>query len=334
MMLRYYAILLMVCLLLTGGVLADVRPPNTPETQQIATFTSLHNVGLVTESDSIVWRQSNEVLDANVQAVPSDFQEVEMGEGDYIFNFDTGEFEYVGPGNGDYILIVDITQSPEPPLDTEEVQMVLSTREQTLADQGVTTYTKQSSIDTTWKTANMFNVQQQKIVSFIGSDSGRIISEESALVDAAGNSISTPDGLGYVCPFARAMMDECTPRFCNIVEMGSRLDMSEVQFTTEIDARTLANSDPSTQGDQGSEIVPIIDGPPTELGYGIRVTGVGQDSAAVGSAEAYMNAHIMEGRRACPFPSVDIVYNERTTATGFVGLFQKNMHYESGIRRT
>ncbi len=333
-------IIVVVFCICTGTVLADIRPPNTEETQLISTFTTIQNVGLVTENDALVWRQSNEALDTNIAEIPHGPEYVGPGNGDYIFNGGTSEFEYVGPGNGDWTIYYVIVHSPEPPLQNGEVQMISSTRENTMADQGATVYAKQSSIDTNWKTANQFNVEQQKAISFTGYETGRIASEESALVDAAGKSMTTLGKTIGLCPFTNSELRNCLPPFCNIVEMGSSLDMQDVTFSTDLESRTIAalavnTGSPAGQGATAQTAFPVIDGPPTELNYGIRVDGAGHNDVATGSVTAYLNARILDGSGGCPtIPGLgaDIVYNERTTTSGVIDLFEKSMQYESGIR--
>lgn len=354
--LRYGGMILMTLALCTCGVFADVRPPNTHETQQIATFTSVLNVGLVTESDSLVWRQSNEVLDANENYFVNTPEFVGEGgnfnyEGDPGGDLDPSLFvPAVPPGSGMWnvpypdlpVFFEGYLPSPEPPLNMNEVQMVSSMRENTIADQGVISYTKQSTIDTDWKPANMFNVEQQKLVNFIGSDTGRIVSEESALLDAAGKAVTTVGRSLATCPFANSKMDECVPAFCNIVEIGSSINMKEVQFSTDFESRTIAQLaiDTGTPMEEGATVqipLPVLDGPPAELNYGIRVTGIGGITPAIGSADAYVRSRILEGNDLCPSCAglgIDISYNEKTNARGYVELFQKDIHYDSGIHYT
>ncbi|HOT04129.1 MAG TPA: hypothetical protein PK069_08115 [Methanolinea sp.] len=224
---------------------------------------------------------------------------------------------------------------PEPPLALNEVQMTSSTREITMANQGETVYIKRSSFDTDWKTANMYNVEQEKMVGFSGTQTGRITSEESALVDTVGMTMTTLEDSVWKCPLS-CHCKECTPPFCNVVEMGSSLDMREVQFTTSIKSRSIAD----IAVDQEPNIritLPVVDGPPTELNYQIGVNGITPISPALGSVEAYIRAHAMEGAEECPTPCgggqrLDLVYREKTTASGAVQVFQKNMYYKSGIK--
>jgi len=333
---RWSILFLLTFIIFSHGVIADIRPPNTAETQLISTLTSVDCVGAFTEIDALVWRQSNEALDKNIYYdlnMPI-FQE----GGDWLWDGDT--ITYVGPGNGNCILpypdfmpFAEVpVDEPEPPLFNNEVQMTSSTRETTMADHGKTAYTKRSTVDTNRKTANMYNVEQEKMVGFSGSDTGRITSEESALVDAVGMTMTTLEDSVWKCPFS-CLSKECTPPFCNVVEMGSSLDMREVQFTTSIQSRTIAD----IAVDQEPNIritLPVVDGPPTELNY--RIEAQGGSSPAIGSVSAYINAHAIDGTIWCPSPcggpGIDLVYKEKTTASGAVQLFQKSMYYKSGIK--
>lgn len=340
---RLSILLVLVFIILFPGVSADIRPPNTAEIQSISTLTSVDCIGTFTESDSLVWRQSNEALDMNLALIQNFPEPVQPGSGDWIFDEQLQEFIYVGPGNGDFILpypnfpiFADVTlKEPEPPLALDEVQITSSTRETTLADHGRTVYTKRSSVDTNWKTANMYNVEQEKMVGFSGSETGRISSDESALIDSVGMTISIEEKDLWRCPL-HYYEKGCLPPFCNIVEMGSSIDMKEVQFTTSLKSRTIAEA-PDIR-DEGGDIfktMPVIDGPPTELNYEIGVNGITPVTPARGSVGAYIRVHSMEGAGECPGPCgwqrLDVVYQERTTAAGYVDLFQKNMHYTSGI---
>jgi len=342
-LLRWGFVCFVLSIVFSTGVFADIRPPNTAETQVIATSTSVHCMGTFSESDSLVWQQSNEVLGKNIDFDLNMPIYVGEGQGDWKYNENTKELEHVEPGQGDYILpypdyplFEEVpVDEPEPPLAENEVQMTVSTRETTLADQGETDYMKRSTIDTNWKTGNMYNVDQEKMVGFSGSQTGRIISEESAAVDTVGMTMTTLEGEVWQCPLC-GHTGHCLPPFCNVVEMGSSLDMKEVQFTTDIKSRSIAE----IAVDQEPDIritLPVVDGPPTELNYRIGVTGTSPDAPALGSVEAYVRAHAKEGSNQCATPcggeGLDLVYNEKTRASGAVKVFQKDMHYTSGFRR-
>jgi hypothetical protein len=195
-----------------------------------------------------------------------------------------------------------------------QVQYVSSYTENTIADQGYTSYAKTLAIDTANKVGNQYNVKADKIVEFIGSDTGRMISEESLLLDGMGQTQAINDVM--LCPFAAAVTTRF-PAFCNIVEMGSAVDVTIGSLATSADERhVMANADPMVVAD-----------------YSVKLTGFG-DIPAMGSAMAYINAHIQEGRGADEtLKAEDLVYSEVSTASGDITIFQKVMNYESGMRR-
>lgn len=334
-------LLLVLIPLFVHPVFADIRPPETAETQLISTFTDVQVVGTFTRDEALVWRQSNEALDRNINSVENEPYWVGGGMGDWSYNEDTGEFEYT-PGEGDYALpypsypihATVVFATPEPPLNDHEVQATISTGELTQADNGILSYAKTTTVDTASKTANMYNVRQEKVVGFSGSQTGRIVSEESALVDSAGNTLPTLDGAVMSCPWSSLLVGECTPPFCGVAEMGSMVNMREVSFSTGIDARAIAEV--AVNGDHGIRIiVPVVDGPPTELGYGIELGGPSPAGPANGSVSAHVRIHALDGNPECATPCggpvVDLAYAERTTASGLVETFKKRMHYRSGI---
>ncbi len=198
-------------------------------------------------------------------------------------------------------------------LTTGEAQYVSSYTENTIADQGLVSYAKTMAVDTANKVGNQYNVKADKIVEFVGLDTGRMISDESLLLDGAGNSTRTSDIM--LCPFASAAYSDF-PAFCNIIEVGSSADVTIGSLTTGADERhVMATADPNVAVD-----------------YNVKLTGFG-DIPAMGSAVAYINAHIQEGRSTDVTKAEDLVYSETSTASGEISLFQKAISYQSGMRR-
>jgi hypothetical protein len=79
-----------------------------------------------------------------------------------------------------------------------------------------------------------------------------------------------------------------------------------------------------------------VDTAPVELNYRLSVTGTDPASPALGSVTAYTQAHKQEGGSGCPVrtgKAQDVLYSEETTADGAITLFEKIMHYESGLKR-
>ncbi len=191
-------------------------------------------------------------------------------------------------------------------------QYVMSYTESTIADQGLVSYAKGQSLDTANKVAGTNNFATQKVVEFVGLDTGRMISSENMVLDGAGNAQNTETT--YICPFASAA-SSVIPPFCNIIQVGSDVDVTLASLTTAADERhVMASGDPGVA-----------------VGYDIKMTGFG-DIPAMGSATAYIDAHIQEARTD-DGKAEDVTYSETSTAAGDITLFQKAIDYQSGLRR-
>jgi hypothetical protein len=201
--------------------------------------------------------------------------------------------------------------------------------ENTIADQGFITYNKGITTDTEGMVAeNQYNVVTDKVVEFIGSDTGRMISDESTLLDGAGTPFY--DEYIMLCPFASGEYN-WNPSFCNVVEEGSRVDLTTGSLTTGTSQRHIMPLSLDITVTGGWDL-PASDAG-TELDYNMKLTGFG-DIPAAGSAEAFMNVHIQEGRTFTFYDSLkaeDLVYSESSTAAGDIILFQKVMNYKSQI---
>jgi len=200
-----------------------------------------------------------------------------------------------------------------PPLEDDGVYYVMSYTEGTIADQGLVSYVKGQSLDTANKVAGTFNFNTGKVVEFVGLDTGRMLSAENMVLDGAGEGTDTETK--YICPFASSTFEEMGP-FCNIIEVGSDVDVTLASLTTAADERhVMASGDPAV-----------------EVDYSIKMTGFG-DIPAMGSADAYINAHIQEARVDDGNKAEDLAYSEMSTAAGDITLFQKVIEYQSGLRR-
>jgi len=205
-----------------------------------------------------------------------------------------------------------------PPLEDDGVYYVMSYTEGTIADQGLVSYVKGQSLDTANKVAGTFNFDTSKVVEFVGLDTGRMLSSENMVLDGASNGIE-PSTTVFICPFAAAATGDGVPSFCNIIEVGSDVDVTLASLTTAADERhVMASADPAVAVD-----------------YSIKMTGFG-DIPAMGSADAYINAHIQEARVGTDdeddvTKAEDVAYSEMSTAAGDITLFQKVMGYDSKI---
>jgi hypothetical protein len=200
-----------------------------------------------------------------------------------------------------------------PPLADDGVYYVMSYTEGTIADQGLVSYVKGQTLDTANKVAGTYNFNTQKVVEFIGLETGRMISAENMVLDGAAEGADTEES--FICPFA-ADVTEDFPPYCNIIEVGSDVDVTLASLTTAADERhVMASGDPAVAVD-----------------YAIKMTGFG-DVPAMGSADAYINAHIQEARTDDGGKAEDVAYSEMSTAAGDITLFQKVIGYQSGLRR-
>jgi len=327
-----YLLVLIIALACVTLAIAD-RPANhTYETQGLATHTDVTVAGLFTEADSVAMQGATGNLD-NQLAGPGLATAIwRSGESEWRTEITTLQHHIIigFVGNfpfqeGDIFYwnnnIWDLGAYDTP----GEVQYTSAYTETTSADSGYTTYTKSMDVDTRNMVLNQENIKAEKVVSYVGSPTGRIISDESILLDTAGN-FTRAEG-AFLCPFAA---DEKTifPQFCNIVQAGSTLNMRQVNLVTSASDRFIS----------GSADVPV------EMDYTITVNGPGSQNA-IGDVAAYMNAHTKEGRMTLfPGPDYlghayrpelgsDLTYSEKTTASGVITLFQKKMGYTSGVRR-
>jgi hypothetical protein len=201
-----------------------------------------------------------------------------------------------------------------PPLLTGQIIAVMSYTENTIADQGLVEYIKDQSLDTASQVAGTYNFDTKKLVDFVGLDTGRMISDENMVLDIADFGYFDTGGL-YVCPFAAQLTDE-SPGYCNIIEAGSSVDVTLASLSTAVDERHVEESADSA----------------VAADYSIKMTGFG-DIPAMGSATAYINAHLQEAREYEGLKAEDVAYSETTTASGDITLFEKVIGYQSGIRR-
>jgi len=199
-----------------------------------------------------------------------------------------------------------------PPLTPTERQYTMSYTENSILDQGYGEYTKQMNLDTQSKVANQFNFQATKQVDYVTDATvglGRITSSEDLLLDGAGNGSSTNNM--FICPFATQVADTIPP-YCNVVEMGSSFDGTAVSMATSANERhVIATADPGVA-----------------MNYDISAAGVG-------TAAAWINAHIMEGRAYdanTANKAIDLTYSEKTTSSGVIQNFAKDMSYVSSWR--
>lgn len=218
---------------------------------------------------------------------------------------------------------------------TPEGQYTMSYSEQTMADNGYIEWDKVVNLNTGNQAANQNNFEATTQFDFVSFEDafGRATFSESLMLDGA--SMGSGAGNSMMCPFSTGD-NGFIPAYCNIVEMGSSFTGSQVSLSTVARERHVS----------ASADVPV------SMDYSIGLSGVG-------TASAWINAHIMEGRTGGVFENVpndtggitdtwfynydmddsgmmqgvDLVHKEKTTASGVIESFSKSMSYQSGVRR-
>ncbi|MBP1929010.1 hypothetical protein J2741_001557 [Methanolinea mesophila] len=212
---------------------------------------------------------------------------------------------------------------------TERAEYTSTYTENTIADQGLVTYAKGMTTDTAGAaTTGLFNIRTDKVVEFIGTDTGRMTSSENSVLDGAGSAFMDEDIM--ICPFASPGLT-VNPDFCNIVQEGSVVDLTLGSLATDTEQRYIMEKGGIRGGIEGWDL-PVSD-PGVESNYNIKLTGFG-DIPAMGSAESYIDVHVQEARYYSAMEDVkaeDLVYSETSTASGEITLFQKVMSYTSRI---
>jgi hypothetical protein len=110
----------------------------------------------------------------------------------------------------------------------------------------------------------------------------------------------TSNGNLYAC--------EATPGFCNTIEAGSSFTMEVVNSRTETNSRFVTES---------------LNNPLT-LNHNIRIDTL-HDTPSTGKVTAFMNGIIQESRGTAQDSFTSVEFNERTSTSGRISLFDKVM---------
>jgi uncharacterized cupredoxin-like copper-binding protein len=184
-------------------------------------------------------------------------------------------------------------------------------------------YSSTVTADTGNKVLGTYNTQAHRSIQYETDPTkdGRMTSSEQIVMDVAGNFGNSASN--FLCPFAEGKSDY-TPAFCNIVQMGSSMDVTYVNVVTDAAKRDI----------QATADFPL------EASYSIAAKGLLVDTPdglvampAVGSINAYMNVHTQEARGNNDVPEADFVYKESTSASGYINNFAKSMYYQDGAIR-
>jgi len=327
---KKWIIVLVTLALLAGFAQADRGIDPTPETQGIGTMTTISAVGTFQSRSDLSISSTDDLKGLN--GIPP-----------LEYSGDDGEITIIIDGEEDMDGLTALGQ-----VDGAAVYNAIYTEDTLSNGQGVIQYTKILDVDTSAKTTGQSNIEAFKQISYSGGNTGNVLSDETIAVDG----IAKADpmfrfGLGILTP-APDPASGCTrsicglscpgtpviPAFCNSAEAGSSVDMSQVHLTTTSSARFIMTS---------------IDSP-VVLSHDIRVID------SIGKARAGIDVMSMESRPVEDIfrfslnidqqPFIDIwftmssenlyqttSFSESTQVDGIITTFDKNMVYESGMRR-
>jgi len=212
-----------------------------------------------------------------------------------------------------------------PPLDENQVVYTTAYDANIVAQAGQTTLVKTMAVDTRNTVISQSNVKADTTITFVATaDGGNIVGSENLLID--GTADLTEDAAGSIlCPFA-ADNDGIIPAYCNIVQAGSKYDLTVGSVVTAANDRFVGTDATN----------------PVVLNYVINVKPYGTAQGqipATGSAMAYLKSHIQEARGYDPrLPesgvmqkSGDLSYSETSSAQGTITAFNKVISYSSQV---
>jgi hypothetical protein len=348
---------------LTGIVCADTGVNATPETQSLGTVTTADVVGLAMETDAGAWTLTDDppsetmiVLTGNNQPLvdPGGVAQQQLINAGGSITFDP---------NTDAILSISIPESLVPQqfgnipgetwhdlitflttnmgynqnimagtsngihtgaLDQNQVQYTTAYDANIVAQGGKTSFIRQMTIDTRNKVTSQSNIKTQTGLTFAATDNGgNVVGSENLMIDGAGDLTYAREKM--LCPFVSSD-SSIIPAFCNIVQAGSRYDLTIGSVTTNADSRFVGTD---------------VSDNPVVLNYAINIKpyGTSQDQIpATGSAMAYIKAHIQEARGWDDYlpihgmnKSEDLTYTETSSVQGTMTTFNKDMHYSSQV---
>ncbi|MCE5297781.1 MAG: hypothetical protein LLF84_02370 [Methanoregulaceae archaeon] len=227
-----------------------------------------------------------------------------------------------------------ITDDPDglpgiPPLEIEFASIYESVYTEDTASNGngLILYDKELDVETSGQISGQWNIEALKELAFVGIDGARVTSSDTIFVDGAATPYLTEDVV--ICPFA-SDASFIFPAYCNRAEAGSTIDMTVANVrTTSTDRFVMPSGDHAV-----------------ELNHDILVTELIDDLPSMGTASAYMEVLVQEGRGVFMIDGIGggeiginqiendplmerIEFSEETTVTGDITTFEKLMHYES-----
>jgi hypothetical protein len=184
-------------------------------------------------------------------------------------------------------------------------------QERTMATSGSVDYNKEVVLDTGNQISPQNNLEVVRDIDFSassdGTPEGNMLSTESVTVTEAATSVDlTTLDPAACCPFGVQDLNQVLPATCDTITAGSDVSISEGHVDSDSSARTVAASVEE----------------PVQLTYSIEVEASGQtdDEKAQGSATAYVDANLKEGRDGDGNLATDVDYEQSTTVRGMIDL--------------
>ena len=205
-------------------------------------------------------------------------------------------------------------------LDPQQVQYSTRYDASTIAQHGQTTFIKSMGINTANKLLSQSDMKASTEVTYMATgNGGNIVGSENLMLDGIGNTTNATDRI--LCPFGSTARSVIPP-YCNIVQMGSKYDLTTGSVAYTADER-FVGLDAST---------------PVVMNYNINVKPYTiQDqgtSPAMGMTSAYIKAHIEEARGGNTSKAEDLTYSEISSASGRISAFTKEISYSSQVTST
>ncbi len=355
-------IILALLFLATGYVMADPGVNAMFETQGVSMATNIQATGNLHSSTQLTWSISSGGIvtsgtDPTLAGYPN-WDNYPFGGGyeQWLLDWAESQSYYPGfnlqdlnafqqqyyPGTPLTLFVADLAswaaqQTGEglqsTPLRDNEVRYTTTYSEATLSNGvGFISYGKDMIVETKAGLNGQSNLEATKLIAFEGTKGAQITSTDNIFLEGTGEAQTT--SARAICVFA-SDTSSTIPRFCNTVESGSTVSGSLISVQTTTDERFIVDAADT----------------PVELNHHIRVDKLG-DLPSVGQASAFMEGSIQEAREGT-IPSIETVdgmfltrsdtgksaayeevtFKESTSVDGIIRVFDKDMAWESGIRR-
>ncbi|MEI6841382.1 MAG: hypothetical protein WCK53_08960 [Methanomicrobiales archaeon] len=202
-------------------------------------------------------------------------------------------------------------------LNPQQVQYSTSYDASTIAQHGQTTFIKSMGINTANKLLSQSDVKASTEVTYMATgNGGNIVGSENLMLDGVANTTNATDRI--LCPFVPSI-HSLIPAYCNIVQIGSNYDLTIGSVASTTDERFVGND----------ASIPVV------MNHNINIkpyTVAGQGtSPAMGMTSAFVKAHIQEGRSGNTSKAEDLTYSERSSASGRISAFTKEISYSSQV---